>query len=101
MITIELLDDYFVEVDDYNHTLKKKYIGKDTKTNTDVEKEKIIGYYSNLVDCIERLLRLITLDELRGTVISMREYAETAERAFKRVEEWRETNGTLGEMQKM
>ena len=32
MTTILLIDNYFVEVDTYNHTLKKKYMGEDKKT---------------------------------------------------------------------
>ena len=87
---IELLDDYFIEVDEYNHTLKKKYMGTDTKTGEKVPKEKIVGYYKNTVDCLERLLRLICLEETQGKVISMYEYAKQCEIAFKRVEEWRE-----------
>ena len=40
MTTILLIDDYFVEVDAYNHTLKKKYMGKDKKTGDKKEMEK-------------------------------------------------------------
>ena len=52
-------------------------------------KEKIIGNYRDVIGCVERCLRLICLDETSGAVISMREYAEASERAFKRVKEWR------------
>ena len=89
MTTIELLDNYFIEIDEYNHTLKKRYIGEEKKTGKKVPKEKIIGYYRDVIGCVERCLRLICLDETSGAVISMREYAEASERAFKRVEEWR------------
>ena len=89
--TIELLDDYFIEVDELNHTLKKRYIGK-TKDGEEKPSEKIIGYYKTPQDCLERIVRLIPLDENDGAVISMREYAEQAETAFKRVEEWRKEN---------
>lgn len=54
--------------------------------------EKIIGHYKNVQDCLERIVRLIPLDENDGAVISLREYAEVAEKAFKRVEEWRKEN---------
>ena len=27
-LTIELINDYFIEVDELNHTLKKRYMGK-------------------------------------------------------------------------
>lgn len=31
MTIVELINDYFIEIDTYNHTLKKRYIGKDKK----------------------------------------------------------------------
>ena len=91
--TIELINDYFIEVDELNHTLKKRYIGKDKKTGEEKPYEKIIGYYKSVQDCLERIVRLIPLDENEGAVISIREYAEQAEKAFKKVEEWRNSNG--------
>ena len=86
---IELIDDYFIEVDELNHTLKKKYMATDKKTGEKKPAEKIIGYYKNTQDCVERFVRLVCLNEIQGTVISLREYAEQAEKAFKKVEEWR------------
>ena len=90
-LTIELINDYFIEVDELNHTLKKRYMGK-TKDGEEKPSEKIIGYYKTPQDCLERIVRLIPLDENDGSVISLREYAEMAEKAFKRVEEWRKEN---------
>ena len=91
-VTIELINDYFIEVDELNHTLKKRYMGTDKKTGEKKPAEKVIGYYKNVQDCLERIVRLIPLDENDGAVISLREYAEAAEKAFKRVEEWRKEN---------
>ena len=91
-LTIELINDYFIEVDELNHTLKKRYVGTDKKTGEKKPAEKTIGYYKTPQDCLERIVRLIPLDENDGAVISMREYAEQAEKAFKRVEEWRKEN---------
>ena len=90
-LTIELINDYFIEVDELNHTLKKRYMGK-TKEGVEKQTEKTIGHYKNVQDCLERIVRLIPLDENDGAVISLREYAEQAEKAFKRVEEWRKEN---------
>ena len=89
--TIELFNDYFIELDELNHTLKKRYMGK-TKEGVEKQTEKTIGHYKNVQDCLERIVRLICLDECDGAVISLREYAEQAEKAFKRVEEWRKEN---------
>lgn len=85
-VIVELIEGYFVEIDSLNHTLKKRYIGKNKNTGEDKQSEKIIGYYKNLPDCIERLVRLIPIDENNNTAITLREYAEASERAFKRVE---------------
>ena len=90
MTTILLIDDYFVEVDTYNHTLKKKYMGKDEKTGEKKEMEKVIGFYRNLKEVLEALVRCIPLDKTDGRIICMREYADAAENAFKRVDAWRE-----------
>lgn len=88
-VTIELINGYFIEVDELNHTLKQRYTGEDKEGNPK-DAEKLIGYFRSVQDCLERVVRLIPLDELDGTVISLREYAEAAEKAFKKVEEWRE-----------
>lgn len=85
-VTIELLDDYFIEVDEMNHTLKQRYKGK-TKGGEEKQSERIIGYFPSVKACLEHIVKLIPLDENNGKVISMREYAEAAENAFKKVSE--------------
>lgn len=85
-IRIELLDDYFIDVDELNHTLKKRYVGEDKKGNKK-DAEKIIGYFPDTKACVERIVRLIPLDENDGAVISLREYAEMAEKALQKVKE--------------
>lgn len=85
-VEIELINDYFIEVDELNHTLKKRYIGKD-KDGAEKEAEKVVGYFPDAKSCVERLVRLIPLEENDGAVISMREYAEMAEKAFNKVKE--------------
>lgn len=85
-VTIKLIDGYFIEVDELNHTLKQRYQGE-TKDGEKKDAERIIGYFSNVKGCVERVVRLIPLDENDGKVISMREYAEAIEKAFERVSE--------------
>ena len=92
-IIIELICGYFVEVDDLNHTLKQKYTGEDKDGNPKEGCESIIGYFPNVQACLERVVRLVPLDETDKTVISLREYAELAEKAFNKVKEWREKDG--------
>ena len=88
----EIQEGYFIEQDELNCTLKKRYLATDKKTGEKKPAEKVIGYYKTPQDCLERIVRLIPLDENDGAVISMREYAEQAEKAFKKVEEWRKEN---------
>ena len=88
----EISEGYFIEQDELNCTLKKRYMGTDKKTGEQKPAVKTIGYYKTVQDCLERIVRLIPLDENEGTLISMRAYAEQAEKAFKRVEEWRKEN---------
>ena len=85
-VKIELIEGYFIEVDELNHTLKQRYTGEDKEGNPK-DAERTIGYYPNVQACIERIVRLIPLDENDGTTISLREYAEAAEKAFKKVSE--------------
>lgn len=96
-VTVELIDGYFIEVDELNHTLKQRYTGED-KNGNPKDAERTIGYYPNVKACVERIVRLIPLGEKDGSVISLREYAEAAEKAFKRVSEWK--NSVLAEIGK-
>lgn len=84
-VTVELIDGYFIEVDEFNHTLKQNYRGE-TKEGMPKDSVRIIGYFPNVISCVERVLRLICLAENDNRVISMREYAEASELAFKRVQ---------------
>lgn len=86
MVTVELINDYFVEIDSYNHTLKQRYIGEDKEGNKK-QSERTIGHYKDIFGCLEALVRKIPLDENDGRVISLKEYAEAAERSFNRVKE--------------
>lgn len=86
VVIVELFDNYFVEVDELNHTLKQRYIGKD-KDKNDKEAERIIGYFNNMKQCVEKLARLNVLDENDGKHISIKEYAESAEKAFLKVKD--------------
>lgn len=46
--TIELLEGYFVEADELNHTLKHKKTVLDKETGKEKEVERIIGYFPNV-----------------------------------------------------
>ena len=87
-IKIELINDYYIEVDELNHTLKQRYIGED-KDGNPKDSERTIGYFPDVQACVERLFMLAVLDETDNEVISIKEYAECAEKAFRRIKEWR------------
>ena len=50
---IELIGDYFVEVDSYNYTLKRRSQGVSKKTNEPIITETVIGYYPSLISAIK------------------------------------------------
>lgn len=91
-LLIELIDNYYIEIDELNHTLKQKYTGEDKEGNPKEDCWRTIGFFPDVQACLERLFRLVVLDETDKTVISMKEYAECAEKAFKRIKEWRVTH---------
>ena len=85
-VRIELVNGYYIEVDELNHTLKQRYTGK-TKEGEDKDSDRTIGYFSSVKGCVERVCKLIPMDENDGAVISMREYAEEIQKAVERIAE--------------
>lgn len=73
--------------------MKHKKTVLDKETGEEKEVERIIGYFPNVQACLERVVRLIPLDENDSMVISLSEYAKSAEKAFNKVREWKEKNG--------
>lgn len=74
-------------MDELNHTLKQRYQGETKDGGEKKSAERIIGYYPSIRACVERIVKLIPLDENDGKVISMREYVDEIEKAFKRISE--------------
>lgn len=87
MTKIEIRDGYFIEVDEMNATLKKKYIGK-TKDGEEKEAVKTIGYYPKPIDAIERFICLNRLDKMEGAELSISEYVNELKKADKEVVEF-------------
>lgn len=90
-VKIELINGYFIEVDELNHTLKQTYTGEDKEGNPK-ECERTIGYFPNVQACLERLFRLVAMDETDKAVISLKEYAECIDKAYLKIKEWRNSN---------
>lgn len=81
MTTVLLIRGYYVEIDDYNHTLKQKFIGQ-TEDGETKESYRLIGYYPNMPRCVEKVARLCALEDTDGEILSVAEYARAAESAF-------------------
>lgn len=88
-VKIELINGYFIEVDELNHTLKQTYTGEDKDGNKKEGCERVIGYFPDVQACLERLFRLVALDETDKAVISLKEYAECIDKAYSKIKEWR------------
>ena len=87
MTKIEIRDGYFIEVDEMNATLKKRYIGKN-KDGEEKEMVKTIGYYPKPIDAIERFICLNRLDKMDGMELSISEYVNELKQADKEVIEF-------------
>jgi hypothetical protein len=75
---IELTDGYYIEIDEYNHTLKRKYVGKD-KDGVDKIQEKVYGFYNNLGGAVEGFIKHNQLAKSPYKVTSLREYVKNIE----------------------
>ena len=87
MTKIELREGYFIEVDEMNATLKQRYTGK-KKDGGEKKSEKIIGYYSNPTDALERFVVLNRTDKMDGMELSIGEYVNELKKADKEVFEF-------------
>ena len=70
---IKLSNGYFIEIDNLNHTLKQKYTGKN-KNGEEVENERVLGYFSNLGNAIERYLLHKQSDGMEDVPLTFDEY---------------------------
>lgn len=81
---VNLIDGYFLEIDQLNFTLKQRYIGK-TKEGAHKEAVRTIGYYGDMEHCIETLFKLEQANITKGQELSIRGYASMVEQSNKRV----------------
>lgn len=83
MITIELTNGYYIEVDELNHTLKQRYTGK-TKDGTEKEGIRLKGYYGNLQHALEGFIRHNQIDSMADFKGDLEEYVKTIDEINKR-----------------
>ena len=67
-----LTEDYFIDVDQMNFTLKKKCKG--TRKGEECEVEKTCGYFKNLDGALEKFLKLMRIDGKEDVTIPVEEY---------------------------
>jgi|GEM_PF-2280966 len=72
---IELIDNYYIDVDEYeNYSLRKKYFTTDKKTNEPKEYYKdIVVYNGSLRRAIENCYRRLQVDRLKNKDLTLKE----------------------------
>lgn len=80
---INLSKSYYIEIDEFNHTLKQRYTGK-TKDGEDKESVKVIGYYGSLKNAVEGFIKHNQIDSMSYASLNMREYVKMAEEVNKK-----------------
>ena len=75
MVTVNLVNGYFVEIDDMNHTLKQHFAGKDKNEKKKLS-VRLIGYFPSTVSCIEQITKLMRLEKMESMTLSLGEYIE-------------------------
>ena len=78
LVTIELSNGYFVEIDPMNYTLKRNKTITD-KSGEEKQRTVTIGYYGKLEHCVKEFLRQNGHDVMSNECISMDEYLDRLE----------------------
>ena len=86
-IRIELINGYYIEVDDMNCTLRQRYI-VEKKTGEKKDAERTLGYFKTVTDALERLFCLNRLDKMDGMELSLIEYINAIKKADSEVMEF-------------
>jgi hypothetical protein len=80
MFKINLTNSFFIEVDDLNHTLKQKFIGKDKEGN-EKESERVCGYFGKDIGAaIGKYIRLNQNALLAQEALELEEYVKSIKR---------------------
>ena len=75
MSKIELINNYYIEVEPLNYTLKQRYIGEDKEKNPK-EQIRTIGYYGTVTHAVEEMIKHHCKGETRSFDGDLKEYAE-------------------------
>ena len=72
---INLINGYYIEIDEYNFTLKQKYQGT-TKDGESKEYEKVCGYFNKLDGAVDKFIKLNQIDSMSKLSLDLREYVK-------------------------
>lgn len=75
-LIIKLNNDYEIEIDRLNYTLKKRYINKKGKQDV-----RVCGYFGNIRQCMEKYLAECQIDFWGSEGMTMLEYVKMVERS--------------------
>lgn len=81
-MVIQLKNNYFIETDPLNFTLKQSYVGE-SKDGVKKESSRFIGHYPNMEAALERFLRLMRHAGKEDSIISAEEYINQLKKANK------------------
>ena len=82
MRIIKLTNEYYIEIDPLNYTLRQEYVGK-TKEGKEKKGVRTIGYFSNMKNAVDRFLKMNQVDELRDFSGDFKEYVKKVDEANK------------------
>ena len=80
MATIILNNNFFIDVDPLNYTLREKFEGK-TKDGIGKESFRTLGYYGNLHGAIRKYIETCVQAEISDETLTIEKYAERVEKA--------------------
>ena len=63
---------YLIQVDDNQFTLLRKIMSKKKDTGEEYENEEVLGYFSHLENCLQKMLRCETAN--KNEVLTLKEY---------------------------
>lgn len=75
MSRIELINDYYIEVEPLNYTLKQRYMGEDKEKNPK-EQTRTIGYYGTVTHAVEEMIKHYCKNETKSFDGDLKAYAE-------------------------
>lgn len=80
MATIILSNNFFIDVDPLNYTLREKFEGK-TKDGIGKESFRTLGYYGNLRGAIRKYIETCVQAEISDETLTIEKYVERVEKA--------------------